>query len=181
MMIYTPQRIGLSPRSRSQGKKVYGFTLVELLLVLVLIAILAGSMVVSLTGRKESFSLQTSARDLAATIRFAGQFARQYHTTCRVRFDESSRYYQMEHLAASDPALDFIPVRGQAGRQRSLAEGIQITGITTGVNETQSLPEWLEFYRDGSGFAGRIELANQKEETIAIEVIPITGQVHVQE
>lgn len=181
MMNFTIKKIRLSPGSRSQGKKTCGFTLVELLLVLVLIAILAGSMVASLTGRKDSFSLQTSARDLAATIRFAGQFARQYHTTCRICFDEAGRRYQVERPAASGSATDFVPARGQAGRQRSLSEGIQITGISASLNEIQPLPEWLEFYRDGSGFAGRIELANQKQETIAIEVIPITGQVHVQE
>lgn len=156
------------------------FTLVEMLLVLILIALLASGAVVSLRGRKDAYALQVSTHDLAKAIEFAASQAKLKQSSHRVVFDDSRQTYRVEK-AITDSALEFAPVKGQAGMGNSLTEGVRISRVWRAGNEITPLPSSFEFHAGGGGFYGRIELVNRTGDSRIIEVMPQTGQVHVLE
>jgi len=61
-----------------------GFSLTEMLLVLVVIGILAGGTIASLQGRASRHALRLAGDDLAGAVRFAQEQARLYNRPCRL-------------------------------------------------------------------------------------------------
>jgi type II secretory pathway pseudopilin PulG len=151
-----------------------------MLIVLVLIAILAGGAVVSLAGRKDSYALCVSSRDLAAAIRLAIGTAQRNQTTARITFDDSLRKYYVEKLADTN-TTEFTPVRGKIGLARSLMEGVSIEGVLVDGNDSAFTANLLEFGCNRDSFSGQIKLVNRAGKHTTIEVLPRTGQVHVLE
>ena len=158
------------------------FTIVEMLVVVVIIAIIAGGAIVSLRGRKDIYAIQVSAYDLASALRFAAGQARMKQTRCRVALDSSRKQYQVERIAAgSMTETDFTPVIGKAGTVKKLAEGVEIIEVSQDGREIHPLPDFFEFNDKGPGFYGRIKLQNRLGDRLSIEVLPETRQVHVLE
>ena len=78
---------------------------------------------------------------------------------------------------------DFVPVYGQAGRKRNLVEGVEITAVSAEDREMDldDLADVLTFRPKENNFQGKIELKNKKDETVTIEIMPTTAQVHIYE
>ena len=162
------------PCSRSQG-----FTFIEMLIVVLLIAILAGTVVVSLHGRRETHALKVAAKDLAAAIRFAATEARVRQSPHRLAFNEDLRSYRVE--VAASGTLSFEPAKGLAGVAKPLVEGVRIASVSPVRGQLGPLPTDLQFNPDGGGFLGWIELQSKNGRSVKIEVMPETGQVHIHE
>ena len=79
-----------------------GFTLVEMLLVLTMVGVMAGSVVVSFEGRTQGRALAAAAEDLAATARFATAEARLTQRPHRLAFDGNMRRYWVEASASHE-------------------------------------------------------------------------------
>ena len=154
------------------------FTLVEMLLVLALIGLLAGSVVVSFEGRQKRYRLQTTAKDLAAAIRYAREEANVQGRAFRLVFEEGKKAYLIE---AANGAGEYRPVRGRAGLRRPVSKQMAISLAASGDPWPSGLPEVLEFHPDGSGFHGSIVVRNRDNEAIEIQVVPTATQVHLLE
>jgi len=163
--------------SRSDAELLPGFTLVEILLVVVLMSVMAGAVVVSLRGRQDAHVLEVTANDLAAAIRFAATEARLRGTAQRIVFSADHGQYSVERERPDDQ--EFTRVGGLAGTRHRLAAGVRIRAMGHGRQAMASLPVVLEFDGHGGGFAGWIELVNRLGETIRIEVTAETQQVYV--
>lgn len=149
-----------------------GFTLVEMLLVLVLIAILTGSVVVSLRGREDDYELRTSAQDVAAVIQYGNTQARIERIPYRVVLGSGGRSFHLE----SGRGGDFVPARGMAGQERVLPRSVAIVSMK-GMSDGQQQLKALMLTGDGTGFAGQVTLKSDDGASITVEVLPITGQV----
>ena len=130
------------------------FTLVELMIVMVIIA------------------------DLAATVGYTARQSKLNQCTYRIAFYDDLKRYRVETINYGT-TIDFVPVNGRAGMIKLLPAGVQISEILSDGHTINHLPDTLTFRPDGSGFSGRIELRNRKGETMQIEVMHKTGQVHV--
>jgi prepilin-type N-terminal cleavage/methylation domain-containing protein len=155
-----------------------GFTLAEMLIVMVIIAVLAGGVVVSLQGRHDDYALQMAAKDLAAALNCAISRSKLRSVPHRLAFYDNMKGYRVEAVRAGTP-VDFSPVEGRAGILKNLPEGVEITTVLFDGQQIDRLPESFEFASNGEGFSGLIELKNRAEQVRRIRVAAKTGQVHV--
>jgi prepilin-type N-terminal cleavage/methylation domain-containing protein len=163
-----------------QVRRVKGFTLVELLLVLVIIAVCTGGVAVSLKGRQEPHALKVASRDLAEAIRYAAGEAGLTGLPHRVAFT-GDRSYRVEKLD-KDSSGEFVPVTGTAGRQRSITGNIRIIGFWGPDGQMIApVPECLVFDQTPSSFSGQIQLQGMSSQRVAIYVNGISGQVEIEE
>ena len=154
------------------------FTLVELMIVMVIIAVFATGVVVSFQGRQDIYALHAATKDLAATVGYTARQSKLNQCTYRIAFYDDLKRYRVETINYGT-TIDFVPVNGRAGMIKLLPAGVQISEILSDGHTINHLPDTLTFRPDGSGFSGRIELRNRKGETMQIEVMHKTGQVHV--
>jgi len=172
----------------SQPPAERAFSLVEMLMVVALIAILAGSVTVSVRGAADRHALRTAAEDLAGVLRYG--FAESHLRSCahRLRIAAGGHRYHLE-AATADPDRPFGPAAGIAGRARRLPTGVQITAVENATGPGDALaaadppedgPWTLLCVRDG-GFVGTIRLRGRGGGTVAVEVLAASGQVHVHE
>ena len=172
-----------SERRRRHGRVVSrggAFTLVEMLLVLVIIAVLSSSVAVSICGRSGRRVLRVAARDLAAAVGYASCQARSGGYEHRVVFLQDGRAYRVESLVSEFDG-QFAPVRGQAGAERSMPPGVRIASVFDNTDTFKDVPDWLEFGSGDCGFAGRIVLEDEDGRSASIEVVSRTGQVLITE
>jgi len=166
---YTPIRL------RQAGSE--GFTLVEMLLVMVVMAILATSTAVNLKGRQDPYAMRASAADLACAVRFAVSQARVTGSPHRVLFTDDRRVYRVEMAGAGD--TEFVPVHGRAGMPKPLVQGVRIIRIARVDGMEDPSLDALQFYPDGAGFSGVIELQGRTGRLARLQVVQRTGQVQI--
>jgi prepilin-type N-terminal cleavage/methylation domain-containing protein len=155
-----------------------GFTLTEMILVLVIIAILTSGVVVSLQGRQDICALEMSGKDLTEAIRFAICESKLNDRVHRLAFYEEHKAFRVEAIDAEN-STDFLAVKGLGGKSKQLATGVEILSIESNRETIEPLPDALEFFPDGDGFNGTIHLKNRKDQTTQIQVVGKTGQVYV--
>lgn len=156
-----------------------GFTLLELMLVVLLMGIVAGAAVVNLKDRQDSYALGAAARDLAAALRFAATQARMEGVGYRVRWNPERSEYRVEVIREGQ--REFGPAAGWAGLPRLFARGVRVSAVRPGGQVVEAMPEAVEFGPDGSGFWGTLELRGRGEQAVGIRILPWTGQVVVEE
>jgi len=154
------------------------FTLIELFVVVVVLSILAGSVVVALHGRGDTYALDASVRDLSAAIRFAVTEARLQHRRVRVHSPDQWRSYRVEVLGAQG---QYQPAGGMAGVARALPGDVTVTAITEARASAAPLPDSLVFEPTGNGFAGTVRLSSRGGSSVDVTIVPGSGQVHVSE
>ncbi len=155
-----------------------GFTLVEMLLVLVIIAIVSSSVAVALSGRQGKNTLRVAATDLAAAISYASSQAKLDRFEYRVVFLDGARSFRVETLSP-ESQTEFAPARGLAGKEKQLPRDVRIVSISGSEGTLRELPDWLAFGSGGSSFTGIIELQSEGGRSTSIEVVGRTGQVIV--
>lgn len=152
------------------------FTLVELLLVIVMIAVLAGGAVVNLHGRGQSHALMFGAKDLAATLEYGLGWSAGQGRQCRLSFDQSWRRYRLEELAF-DGASDYQALAGKSGQWHDLPTGVAVRGIEGVSGPIDPMPQTLSLSSDASGFSGHVELASSDGKLAWAIVHPVTRLV----
>ena len=157
-----------------------GFTFIELLVVLTLIGILAGSVVVSLRGRDEAYALKMFAQELATAADAAACGARATQTPHRLAFYGEGTSFRVEAPAAGTQT-EFLPVKGFAGTIRSFSNRISVAGVSENGVELASIPDALEFHPNGTGFSGLITIHSADGETATVRVVAESAQADVLE
>jgi general secretion pathway protein H len=137
-----------------------GFTLIELMLVLMLMATLFTLTSPLMHKAFPSLKLKAAARDLAQEIRYVQQTAIVSGAESLMRFEMEENRYQSEVV--------------NRGEIRQLPDGIRFTANQQG---DQVIVE-LRFYPDGSSNGGNIQLGNQTQGFI-ISVDWLTSQVRI--
>jgi prepilin-type N-terminal cleavage/methylation domain-containing protein len=116
-----------------------GFTLIELILVIVIFSAILGLSLPNFQGTQEGVLLRGTADNVVYAMRFARSRAVAEGVTVKMVFEPGG--YQLKHAAADEPGTEpsFEDIPGRMGRRVALADGI----------EFKSAPAEIIFYPDG--------------------------------
>ena len=140
------------------------FTLIEIILVVVILAIVLAIAVPSFTGKFKGLHLQQTVDDLRTCSRWAQAMAVGEHRIYAVAFDKERKSYSILRSAEDETSVtgEFGPVPSSLGRRRMIPEDVQL--------KVQS--DRLHFYPDGTIDPGTIEvLSGEKRITLTSTLI----------
>ncbi len=163
---------GLLPLSPSDLARAGGFTLVELVLVVIILAVILG---LAVPNFKNSFSrllLQQTASDLSYAMQYAQSRAIQNGLQEKLVFDEQRKTYVL-HEERDDEETgekEFAAPRGRWGRVRAVPGRITL----------EIVPDEINFFPDGKIDRLRVYVC-QKNDCMTVSTREQTGYVDVYE
>ena len=117
--------------ARGTSERHGGFTLLELLVVLVLIVVLSSVVTVNIGPALREARLRAGARQLLAQLQYARSVAITQQTTAAVLFDTTREGTSVMTLSTgADGAGTWQPDTSAAGRFRALPNGVQLATVT---------------------------------------------------
>jgi type II secretion system protein H len=182
----------------SKDARNRGFTLIELMVVLVLIGIMTAMIIPEMRGTYEDAVLRSSSRELINVFNLAYSRAVTANQLQRVRFDLGNGSYVMEkHVRVGLGESGFAPVRDVPGGEGKIDSRISMElhrpgeGLSDGSdqgeqtaskdNSTTVRDEAIAFYPDGTADAGEILLQDRDGFRLALRINPITARVNIVE
>lgn len=179
----------------AQARRNGGFTLIELMVVLVLIAVLSGVIIAEMRGTFEDALLRSTARELMSVCALANSRSittLQPHT---VVIDPRESRYAIERMVREEEiGVTARTVRDVHGGEGELDERIRVTvrdparameeeerGPTRANQSETAAPGAITFYADGTADAREIVLVDRAGFELKLEVNPITARIRVVE
>ena len=143
-------------------KKVQGFTLVEIMVVMVLIALVMGLVGTSMARSISSAEARSASRKLVASLRY---------TRARAIIDKKEQVFQIntEDRSYQAPGRKLI----------ELPEGVDITVTTARSEVTSEAVSGIRFFPDGGSTGGHIELLVNGRE-YRVNIAWLTGDASLQ-
>ena len=182
-------RLKLSLRERRDG-----FTLIELMTVIVIIAIMTALMIPEMRGTFQDALLRSNSRKLIDVFGLAYSRAVSLNQMRRVQLDEKSGRYLVEKQVSENGLMNFVPAEDMPDDKGTLDPRVTITfhrpdeltpkadamqGPTP--DETLNSPTTINFYPDGTASAGEIEMRDRDGFGLLLHINPITARVHIVE
>lgn len=173
-----------------------GFTLVEMMIVIIIVGILSASIVAEMHGTLQDALLRSTSRALIGAFNLASSRAVATNRSHRVRLDQTKHRFVLERKAG----LDFAPLRNVLD-----SEGDLDSRISLQLRESEMVPssdsddepashldedrqspkaareEAITFYPDGTADAREVELRDQDGFGLALRINPITSRVQILE
>lgn len=175
----------------SSSRRRAGFTLTELMVVIVIIGIMTALMIPEMKGSFQDALLRSSSRDLVNVFDLAYSRAVSLHQVRRVRFEEQSGRYEVQKQIQGQGEDVFVPVddvpenKGQLDSRISIEfhqSGEFTSGDNSSVEVTSGPVEpMIAFYPDGTADASAMVLRDRQGYRLLLQINPITARVHVVE
>ncbi len=187
----------ISSSSRGQGcPRSYplGFTLIEVMVVLVLIAIMSAVIVSEMKGTYQDALLRSTSRELVSVMNLAYSRAIAINQIHRVRIDRDTGKYIVERRVRSEgQRFDFVPVNDVAGSEGKLDQrvSIQIRDSSESGSNSSGPPlvprpehdltsnDTITFYSDGTADQREILLQDQGGHRLGLQINPTTARVRI--
>lgn len=168
-----------------------GFTLFEVTVVIVIIAVLASMVMPRMKGSFQSARLKEGARGVAGFLRFARNTAVLREKPCEIRFNLDKDQYWIVLL---DSNLEEWkePRRQENKNKKLLGIGEDVAGVRTLPKDVHFLAMYsgapltekglprVIYYPDGSATPATIVIEGTKKAALNIEVYQTTGIAHVE-
>jgi prepilin-type N-terminal cleavage/methylation domain-containing protein len=186
MTTFSSRRPGDSGRADRPSPREAGFTLYEIIIVLVVLLVVAGLVAPSFAGFLPSFRIRKAGEDLIAAVEKARVDAVLTSRRFRLVFSKEPAAYRLEYEPdpMNEPAT-FRRLPGEWGAKNELPDGVAFSSLDGAAEVPEALAgvfeECLEFSPDGSASAMTIVLALENGETVTIEVNPADGRARVVE
>ena len=136
-----------------------GFTLIELIVVLAIVALGYSAVAVNFSSGNDAMALKAAARDLTSGLRYVRSQAMLSHETATLDFNLSNNSYSL----TGQKKIYMLP------------ENIDVT-INTAKEELHDGVAKLRFFPDGSSIGGRVTL-EKKSHVQEININWLTGHV----
>ncbi len=170
-----------------------GFTLTELLVVLLLIGIFTGLMIAEMRGTFQDALLRSSARDVMSGLSIAGSRAVSLNQPHLFEWNATDNEFSVratktergsdEAEAVERKRMDervTIEIRDPSRGLESEAESQ--SNEPQAPDESQPLRrDVIQFYADGTADAREIALRDNNNGELILRINPVTGRVRVQE
>src|SRR4051812_17938396 len=170
-----------------------GFTLIELMLVLVLIAIMAAMIAPEMKGSMEDALLRSSARKVVDLFNLTYSRAVSLNQQHRVRLDPHNGEYRVEQQ--NNGLLDprgFSPIHDLADFNGQIDSRIAIEvrpapqeRLNPQVPEDEpnlaTVRDGINFYPDGTADGCEVVLRDRMGVELILQLNPITASVHIRE
>ncbi|MDD5440012.1 MAG: prepilin-type N-terminal cleavage/methylation domain-containing protein [Candidatus Omnitrophica bacterium] len=150
--------------------KPRGFTLIELVLVILLISVLIGLSTPQFKNTYEGLELDNSSRDLAQIMNFAREMAVVNRENYRIFIDPGERVYWLERYDASNEPAGYKRFAGRFGKAFRISGRLSV--LSSG-NEAV-------FYPDGHSDELRVVLASKAGEKRSVTAKP-GGEIVISE
>jgi len=150
-----------NPKSKIQNRNFNGagFTLLELLIVLFLIALILGLSTIFFANTLPSSRLNATAREMSATLRHAKHLALINGQKQTITIDLDSKYYESEGIT-----------------HKNIPSSINIKVIDPLLGEIRNGKYLFVVDSSGSIEGGTIILSTNKK-TVSIQIDPVVGSV----
>jgi len=176
-----------------------GFTLLELMVVVVLISIATAVIVPQMKGTYEDARLRSASRELVGVFNIASSRAVSRNEIHRVRLDPSTgRYFMERKVREGESGAGFVPIRDVPGGEGAIGKDIAIEmrqpgdepsaesdpGVARFSDEearARAADEVIAFYPDGTADARIILLQDRAGFRRGLRVNPITANVQIVE
>lgn len=164
--------------SRSTACKSGGFTLLELLIVLFIMAVSAAMVLPRIGGSLPGVTLKAGARSVAASLRSArSQAVSQRIPYALVVFKEQQLLGVMPLGVLLESPESAVPV---GYRYYQPPERVRIESAPADVLAQDENRSVIVFYAGGASSGGRITLHDARQRTYAVTVDAITGRIAIE-
>ncbi len=161
-----------------------GFTLLELLVVLIIVGLVSALVAPRLTGPMANLNLKTTAKNVCATLRYARNRAASEKVACTTIFDFEDHRLLVETGNIKDTEGDMgdsMPVdegdRHVDFKVYDFPDGINLEYAVISGEKIDSGRFEVVFLPNGSSTGGKIVLSNDRGRRFDINVDFITGAV----
>lgn len=186
------------------NSRASGFTLIELVVVLVLMAVLSAMIIPEMRGTLEGELLRSTSRELIRGLSLANSQSITVNQPHRFVIDPERHRYRVEKLARnSEEGSGFVPVRGVPGTEGTFSERITIEFKPTrsaageadlsAMRPTENRPEAsatepsatepsgtaIRFFPDGTAEGAEIQLRDRDGFGLALRLKPVTARVQI--
>jgi prepilin-type N-terminal cleavage/methylation domain-containing protein len=183
-------------RSAIAAHSTQAFTLMELMVVLVLIAVLTAVILPEMRGTHEDAVLRAAGRQFIDGTSLASSRAVALSQTHRLRLDRGTGRYVLERqIGKTHRVARFEPVNDSAlagnhldPRVRWMLRPLGGEAASNGKGPARdrarvsgNLPDSVRFYADGTADAAELWLEDRMGVRLALRVSPATGRVRVTE
>jgi type II secretion system protein H len=153
------------------SKRQEGFTLLELLVVVLILMVMVGVAIPRFRGTFRHLQLQAAASDVATLLTYAGRRAVARGEVMRIHFDVEGRRYWLARADGTSPEDTFQRVSGKFGRVSSLPASISLAPSTRAVT----------FYPDGRADAFDMLISDDSQAGYRVRTNVRTGRVTLRE
>jgi len=161
----------------SRNRKAEGFTLIELIIVLVIIGLASGVVGLVISRRSGNFELNSISKEMSAVMRLARNRAITEKRTYCLVIDINERIYNLSTDKREDDKD-----KEDTGDNEKIIRVINKPfpdKMQMSVKGSDSDSQVIEFFADGSSTGGVIEVSGEKGAVYHITVNRITGKVDV--
>lgn len=162
----------LTRPARAARSASNGFTLVELMLVIVILSVLAGAVVTNMRAGYLMVALESDAEALAELIDSGQQYARSRHCVVRLTIDRDLNEYYLR--AAPMVGSPYEPLTGELAPTIGLSDGVsfamvdRIASADAGSGDSED-EDGIRFHPDGRSDSALIVLeAGRREESTVL-------------
>jgi type II secretion system protein H len=176
-----------------------GFTLIEMMVVLVLIGILSAMILPEMKGTYGDALLRSSARDLVNVFSIASSRAVSLNQLHVVRINATTGRYEIERQSqAQGKKAEFAPLKDVSDSSGELDNRITVeirksdalesdkpegeqAPLSTDQTENQVPPGAVAFYPDGTAEAAEVLLHDREGFGLRLKISPITARIQILE
>lgn len=152
---------GIRQQAERSPRRARGFTLLEMIVVLLIIATAATLLGTSIVGRLDSVKVATAARDLTAALRFTRSQAILHREEKFLEVDLAKRSYT---APGRDPVL--------------LPESMELKLLTAQSEVSSDKVGRIRFFSDGGSTGGRVTLISGGRQW-KVNVSWLTGEIEL--